>query len=38
MEAEEGRIRTLVQQKALVDPGFNLYLEGWQRLSSSASA
>jgi predicted PolB exonuclease-like 3'-5' exonuclease len=33
MEAEEGQIRALVQQKALVDPGFNLYLEGWARLS-----
>ena len=38
LEAEEGQIRVLVQQKAQVDPGFNLYLEGWTRLSSSASA
>jgi hypothetical protein len=38
MEAEEAQVRALVQQKALVDPAFNLYLEAWARLSSSASA
>lgn len=37
MEAEEAQIRALVQQKALADPGFNLYLEGWQRLSNSGA-
>jgi predicted PolB exonuclease-like 3'-5' exonuclease len=33
MEAEEAQIRALVQQKAEGDPAFNLYLEGWERLS-----
>jgi len=33
MEAEEAQIRTLVRQKAAVDPGFERYLEGWARLS-----
>jgi len=33
MEAEEAQIRALVQQKAAVDPGFNVYLEGWARLA-----
>jgi predicted PolB exonuclease-like 3'-5' exonuclease len=37
LEAEEAQVRALVQQKALVDPGFNLYLEGWKRLSAPAS-
>lgn len=33
MVAEEASIRTLVQQKAAVDPAFSLFLEGWDRLS-----
>jgi hypothetical protein len=33
MEAEEAQIRVLVQEKAASDPGFNLYLDGWSRLS-----
>lgn len=33
MEAEEAQIRALVQQKATLDPGFNVYLEGWARLA-----
>jgi hypothetical protein len=33
MEAEEAQIRALVQQKAVSDPGFGLYLEGWARLA-----
>jgi predicted PolB exonuclease-like 3'-5' exonuclease len=33
MLAEEAQIRALVQQKAASDPGFNLYLDGWDRLS-----
>ena len=33
METEEAQVRALVQQKAVVDPAFNLYLEGWTRLS-----
>lgn len=33
MEAEEAQIRDLVRQKALADPAFELFLEGWARLS-----
>jgi hypothetical protein len=32
MEAEEAQIRSLVGQKAEVDPAFQVYLEGWNRL------
>jgi hypothetical protein len=32
MEAEEAQIRALVQQKAVGDPAFSLYLNGWDRL------
>ncbi len=38
LEAEEAQIRALMQQKALVDPSFNVYLDGWARLSSSGTA
>ena len=38
METEEAQIRALVRQKAVADPSFETYLEGWSRLSCSASA
>lgn len=34
MEAEEAQIRVLVQQKAVADPAFRAYLDGWDRLAS----
>jgi len=37
LEAEEAQIRALVQQKAELDPGFGLYLEGWSRLSGKGN-
>ena len=33
MAAEEASIRSLVEQKALQDPGFSAYLAGWDRLA-----
>lgn len=34
MDAEEASIRALVQAKAAEDPGFRVYLDGWDRLRS----
>ena len=33
MEAEEAQIRALVREKTTQDPAFQVYLEGWERLS-----
>ncbi len=33
LEAEEAQIRALVLEKAALDPAFQVYLEGWERLA-----